>query len=375
MKVLVVDSGLAFGFVKNISSVGYCCVSGVPYPEYDYLIGTGFDEVEVIRTPTGLGKALDEAKSVVVVDNECKIPYREWYIMGNEMIGLEFNRKKLVDVLKRYRISVADGVNVRGVEELLKELERREWQGVIKVDSIFRGIIETKVVKSLDEVVKYVEDVVRGFGEYGYNSMNFRVDEYIEGGREYTMDLLVEEGRVKRPYLIGVENGKGYVCKQSSGIFGDFVEIVEDLCKKYKYNSALSIEMLNDGKRTVVTDFNVRWGLPFSLVYPIVMENWEDLLVGWRDGVKPVFRGNYIGGRIIFDNIDEWRSYGEDKKNYSWTRVMKNKRGEVVTVPLKRWKYNVVGVVGGYGESVEEVINMCSEGSERGWERGLENFV
>lgn len=365
--IVIIDNGIGFGFTKNIQDVAYCCVSNTPFPNYDYLIGAGFDNVRKVYTPVELGNILRQADKILVVDNEIKIPYNANYIMSNDMIILEYSRDRFVKELSKYKVRIVNSEEVVGISDLVNIMERKQWKGVVKVDSIFRGVVETTVFDGdSNKVLNFAERVLKDFGFYGVKYLKFKIEDYIEDAVEYTLDLFVDNGRIKRPYLFGTENGKGYMCLVTDSKLESFVDVIEQITMKYKYNSALSIEMLYNGNIVAVTDIAVRWGMPFSLMYPVVIANWEELITGWNDGVEPVFRGKFVGARIITGK--GWDVI-EDNERYNYSRPMKDEDGNIVNVPFGGGDYNVIGLDCGYGRTFEDVINMINVS---GWDKGLE---
>jgi len=190
--------------------------------------------------------------------------------------------------------------------------------------------------------------------------MDFRVDEWIEYDAEWGIDAFVENGKVKRPWFLGVENGKGYLSLVTDSAMKDFIKVLEKEVLE-GYNCVVSIEFLVSGDSAYLSDINFRWGHPFSLIFPVVIENWEEFLLNWNEGSIPSVKGRFIGGRIeegkpwerlpLVDNFVPRRSVRIISENKEYH------------IPLEGDP--VIGVTAGYGNTLGEVVKMI--GGDTAW--------
>lgn len=364
--IVFLDTGIGFGLVRDISKAGYVCMNTSAYPKNDALIGRGYKNVTVGLTEYSLNKLIEKADKVVYLDNGIKFTSEEGWICSGRMEVLEFNRAKGKEALESAGIKVVDYEIANGVAELVKVLNERNWKAAVKVDSYYRKAIETKVINNIIEGIDYVNSVKDAFGVYS-SAMKFQVEDVIEGNiEEWGIDLLVENGKVKSPWLYGIENGEGYISIVTSTKAQDLVGRLESIFERYKYNGVVAVEILIDKDSNVayVEEMNCRWGMPFSLMYSRILNNWEELLLGWNDGVKPKFKAQVVGARIEEEGKNIWEELSSKGANFVPRRSMML-GGVEYHVPGED---EVTGLIVGYGSNVDEVVQMIGKGT---WTEGL----
>ncbi len=364
--IVFLDTGIGFGLAREISSVGYICMNTSAYPKNDALIGTGYNNVTVALTEYGLNKLIKDADKVVYLDNGIKYAPEEGWICSGRMEVLEFNREKGKEALQNVGVKVVNYEVANGVAEIVKILNKRSWKAVVKVNSYFRKSVETKVITNITEGIEYINAIKDAFGIYS-SAMKFQVEDVIEGNiEEWGVDLLVENGKVKSPWLYGIENGEGYVSIVTSNKAQDLVSRLESIFDEYQYNGVVAVETLidKDSNEAYITEMNCRFGYPFSLIYPRVVSNWEELLLGWNDGVMPKFIAKVVGARIEETSKNNWEELTSKGENFVPRRSMMLE-GVEYHIPGED---EVIGVTVGYGSTADEVVKMIGEGT---WTKGL----
>lgn len=387
-KILVCDTGLAFGLCKNLwgdVSVGYFNVVAQALLDYEFYVGKNvYSEVEVLDVTTDsdvVSRWLLGSK-VLYVDNvgmglvgilrDVIAPFGFGNV-GEYVIDVVYDKLKNSGRLLRYEI-------VRGLGELYRIVENVfKWKCVIKLRTDLKGLIETKVVLDVKDFIDYSRELVNVFNGV-VNDLVFVVSEYVENVDEYGVDMFFRDGEVVTPWLIGKENGKGYISAVTDRGGSGVVDLCSELVKGTGYNSMMSVEFLvskDDTNKWWITDVNARFGLPFSLILPEAMMNWSEFVVGYNDDVSPKYRDKYIGGKIINGEAWEDISVYFGMTGFVPSRPYRVKSdGRVLNVPVQGKDYDTVGVVVGYGSNSEEVVKKVNEqlGEEsEKWAEGLLN--
>jgi hypothetical protein len=380
-RIVILDSGLCFGLTKNLSDVLYVNMSSHALEGYERFVGYGCRD-ERVKVGSIYEVDLREAECILVPDNSISyyieviegLDLRENAIYPNmDAANLEFDKGYMQEILEEYDIKTVKRKVCHGYSELVRACEELNWRCVIKIDKFeTRGVLESSVILSMNDFIKWADKLSRLFGAVA-GVLTFVVSEYYEEGSftEYGLDVLVENGRVKKPYLVGKENGLGYLSEVTDRSLKDIVGKFEEVFSMFGYNCGASIELFvfQDGSYAI-TDVNMRFGMPFSLMYPVIISNWEELLCGWNDGVMPEFKARFVGAKIetaeeVFEDVTEYMN----KENFVPTRVM-CVDGRYYYVPVFGAEdYDVAGLSVGYGRTVRDVIDMV--GGDDKWVKGM----
>jgi len=377
-RVVILDSGLCFGLTKNLSDVLYINMSSHALEGYERFVGYGCGD-ERVKVGSIYEADLRRAECILVPDNSVSYYVSGLGLKGNivypniDAVSLEFDKSYTQELLEEYDIKTVRRRVCYGYSELVKACEELNWRCVVKIDKFeIKSVLESSVILSMNDFIKWADKLSKLFGAVA-GALTFVVSEYYEEGSftEYGLDVFVENGMVKRPYLVGRENGLGYLSKVTSKSLDDIVGKFEEVFSVFGYNCGASIELFifQDGSYAI-TDVNMRFGMPFSLICPLVIKNWEELLCGWNDGVMPEFRARFVGARIetveeVFEDITEYIS----KENFVPTRIMcVDGRYYHVSV-FSAQDYDVAGLSVGYGKTVRDVIDMV--GGDNKWTEGM----
>ncbi len=238
MKALVVDYGLTIELARLLArdldgEVGYFSpwVSSFAEPKAT-MLGTGLEDEGVKRVdfPWSLFDSPDEPDIWVFPD----LYFTDWQqhlrAMGKNVWGsgagelLELDRWKLHETLKTADQLLPRIESVTGLAALESELRSsvsRDERRFIKLSQYFRGASETYEAKAWPASRAWFEDLAHTVGPAG-DKLRFMLQEPIAGDSvEPGIDLLVLNGQVVSPYLLGYED-------KDSGLISKVVTTIPD---------------------------------------------------------------------------------------------------------------------------------------------------
>ena len=346
-------------------------------PHYkDYIIGKGFEYLEKELYFEPWKKWADVIVFFDVSGNSICHDLREQYGDKKSIWGcgkaelLENDRVLFKEWCKELGLDVNKYVVVKGVTELKKELKKSNGNRYVKVQ-IFRGDVETFFCEDYDSGESIIDQEIIPHLGVDKEDFEFIVEEPIDKVAEPGADIFFNKHGVLGGFY-GYEVDKAlYIGKRIDDELPEPLQETLDaftpLLVKLGYAGALSTEEVfsADGKHIWI-DACQRIPNPLGALYGCnkVISNWPEFVagVGRNEYIRPEINFKYVGAFPVSscyakDSYVKVDIKDEDKVKY---QICCAKEKIVKSVP----GWEVVGVLLGWGNTVDEVINMLKENAE-----------
>lgn len=272
------------------------------------LVGSGFKEFERINH---FWDKVDEADVIVFTDIYhadlqeylSKIGKRVWG--AKEGDTLEISRYEFFMYLEKIGLPIPPTQLVVGIDNLRKELKKQE-DVFIKVDSIFRGEIETfhhinyDITEPILDKLEYKVGVRK-------NDIKFIIQKSIPCTAEIGYDGYCIDGEFPNKCMVGIEvKDKGYVGKvQDYDKINEHIRFVNDklsaTLKAYRYRGFLSTEIrVGEDNKPYLIDITCRCPAPPTAVLLEIIDNWGEIIYEGANGklIQPIYNSKF-GGEVI----------------------------------------------------------------------------
>lgn len=300
VEILVYDDGIGFEHARRLAMQGasvYYYVDWVDvYPRIeDYVIGTGFEDIGVVKVED-FGEVIDKVDCVMFTDFGFGALADRLRQKGIPAFGaskkaemLEHDRVYMRKVFEELGINVPKYKVVKGINGVINYLRAHGGGKYVKVNR-FRGNIET--FKAYDVYQAEMLLNQSGFGIFG-NDIEFVIEEECQGV-EIGVDFFVTDEGIVRPYFFGFEiKNYGTLGKWVRESIWDeyFIEKIEDWLVKSGYRGGFSMEGFFDGEKIYCIDACARLPYSLSLLWGRHITNYVDLVYG-------IARGEYVEPKI-----------------------------------------------------------------------------
>ena len=376
---LVVDNGLfvelALRLAKDFKKVYYHVPWISAFPKMNNgMIGTGFDEIEVVSDV--YGDHFDEIDVFIFPDVYFGPLQEHLQSLGKIVWGgrmgedLELSREGMKELLKELGLPVGGYDVMTGTAELRKFLKENKDR-YVKINK-WRGTFETFHAPDYKAVEPKLDEVEYNLGAFKHIT-EFIVEEALNDKVEFGTDAWTIDGKYPDKLFSGIEvKDKGFI-----GIFTDYKNIAEPLTrfneaikpvlKDYGYRGFFSSEVrIGQDHEPYMIDFCARAPSPPNEVYQEVYTNLAEVIWKGANGetVTPVSKFKY-GAEILIHS--SWAD-----KNWQPVDFPAEIRDKVKlrnAVKIKDQFYVIpqsvglpeIGAVIGLGDTMEEAINDAKE--------------
>lgn len=330
--VLVVDTNLGLEHARRIGDDGYdvyySVVHAEPYPKLeDEICGLGFEEVKKVWD---WGEGLENGANIVIFTDSGFGGLANWlrnegyYVFGADAISerLELDRVYVRRVLKRLGISVPPADVVKGINSVVKVIEKSGGKKRYVKVSRFRGGVETFGTNDPYEAEILLKQ--GGFSIVGDDAW-FVVEQSLEGMVEIGTDTWFNGEGFQPIVAETIEmKGAGNVTKfvrYEDSVWYDVLEKLKPYLSKNGYRGMFCLEGFYDGNTIYVTDVTPRFPYICSYAYPKIIENYSDLIIGTAKGrfVVPRIKFRYSAQIGVYtDNPDSWRIIRYNRDDDEW---------------------------------------------------------
>jgi hypothetical protein len=346
------------------------------------MVGTGLPNVE--KVDSIFGPHLKEADIVIFpdigfaplqIELEEKYGKRVWGPRNGE--ELEQRRELCKQLMEKEGLPVAPWVQLKGMDALRKHLATHKDQHV-KINR-WRGLTETFFAPNSESVSAKLDDLQAELGAFKETCL-FIVEDDLPDKVEIGTDVYCIDGQYPSKTLLGIEvKDLGYCAE-----FVDWNAIPEPLRRwnetmapyfaTYGYRGFLSCEIrIGEDKVPYQIDACTRAGSPPSELYQEFYLNLAEIVWEGADGnlVDPEPAGKF-GAQIVLKSA--WAGSGANGKLQPVIYPEKFARniklfdyvvvnGERFVLPLEK-DVTEIGAVVGWGDSMEEAIEMVKEAGE-----------
>lgn len=379
---MVVDYGL---FVEVARVLGrtfkkvYVCNPSwpSPFPKMNQgMIGYGFPEIEVCLSPYD---HYDEVDLYVFLDVGLGAMQDHLRKMGKAVWGagmaedLEFERDMTKELMKKLGLPVGPYKKIHGLDALREYLKTKKDQ-YIKINR-WRGHFETMKAKNLDFIEPKLDEIEAQFGKLK-NMVDFIVEDELKDKFEVAIDQYTVDGEYPSKMLYGVEvKDMGYI-----GLFTDRSKIAKELLefdakfapiqKKYGARTFLSAETrIGKDRKAYMIDICERNPSPPNEIYQVEYTNLAEIMWQGANGIMidPIPKAKWVAEIIIHSSWAStgWQPVQFPKSMEPFVKLRSGIRidGKFYTMP-QVGELPEIGAVVGYGNSMEEAMDMAKEVGE-----------
>jgi len=321
MKILVVDTeGFAgLGQATRMAFDGHDVYLFTPiskgFPRLEeYAIGMGFDS---FRRIYDFGE-LDNYDLLVFVDvgmghfvNYLKSE-KNYVVSGAELEQYEISKSRGYKFLDKIGVKVPEYKIAKGVDEAYVLIKQYNYDCWVKVDSIFRGNIDTWYAKDDSNTKTKLEELRSAIGPFSETSPII-IQRNMRNMIEVGCDVWVSKGKILKPYTVGLATGTGYILKiVEKSLWNGILEKIFSQKEASNYTGPFSLEgFMDKNKNLYVTDITSRFAQSLSLFWTKYLKNYTDFLyhiaTGKAKSVPWNVNGNWLVGLYLATkNTDEW---------------------------------------------------------------------
>jgi hypothetical protein len=338
----------------------------------DFVVGKGFGNLEKVLYPEDYFETADNISFLDVSGNSLCNFLRKVYpkksIWGSGFgERLENDRVLFKEWCTELGLDVNKYVVIKGVDKLREHLKVNKDKYV--KCNLFRGDMESFHSPDYDSIESVLDGLAITLGS-DKNEYDFIVEDTIKDALEIGADVIFNGTEFLRPMFAGIEKHKNlYVAKvvDDIPILSETLEAFTPLLQKMNYRGALSTEELVTGKDFHVwIDACMRLPNPLSALYPVMIENWSEVVyeVGLGHYVEPEIKHKCVGAfglsslaaKDSYVKVNIKKGY-EDKVRYQ----MVTGRGEK-NYAVPGWEVVAILVAG--GNTVDEVLEGLKEAAE-----------
>ncbi len=379
--VIVFDKGgyvdVAKKLSKDFGKVYYYTTWERGFPtSNDTLVGSGFTEFERINH---FFDYVDKADLFVFTDIYngdlqeylVKQGKRVWGV--READQLEISRYEFFQYIEKLGLPIPPTELVIGIDNLRKHLKKVEDK-YVKVDSIFRGDIETFHHIDYDIIEPLLDKLEYEVGPRK-NDIKFIVQDPIPTKAEIGYDGYCIDGKFPGSALFGIEvKDCAYIGEVRK--YEDLPKEIQDInnalsetFKSYGYRGMFSSEIRigEDGKAYFI-DITPRFPSPPTAIMLELIDNWGEIIYEGAGGnlVEPVFKAKY-GAEVIgllsdFSNYMNFSRvfYPDSEKDFIKQAYSCQIEGKTYVVP-QSWKNPRICEVVAIGDTLEKTISDLQE--------------
>lgn len=375
--VLVCDRGnytfAAQKLGEKAKKVYYCMPDTRPYPETKLAqIGCDLPEIERIDGDQ-MWKVLDKCDWAAFFDvYDCEL---QQYLLDQGMpvfgcLGsakVELDRTYFLDLLKGARLPIAKTTLVRGVSELLEELQGAK--GIKYLKGSMRGDFETKKFRNVLQIMPWVNDIKKRLGEMA-EEIDILIQDEIKAECEAGWDGFNVNGTYVDPVVCAYEvKDKGLVgCIMDSlpEIMQPIAEAFSPTFKKlgYRGNFSTELRITKDGK-VFFTDPTCRVPKPPGHVLCEVFTNWAEMIreIARGEIPEPEFKHRYLAEYILHSSDHEYHEiFVEFPKDCSpYVKLINQTKEGKGHYIIENGNGGYFGGVIGMGDTMEEAIDQVKD--------------
>ncbi len=342
-------------------------------PHYkDYIIGKGFEHLEKVLY---FEDYIDRADCIVFFDvhgnslcNYLRKLYPKKSIWGAGLgERLENDRVALKEWCASFGLPVNKYEVIRGVVKLRSYLQKNKNK-YVKIN-IFRGDMESFYAKEYDSVEMVLDSIEDALGPHK-EEYDFIVEEAVETEVEIGVDTIFN-GTDYIGGFCGYELHKNLYMAHVWNDLSDLPSSMEEtlsafqpLFQKMNYRGAMSTEeKVVSPSEHYFLDACMRLPNPLSALYPVMIENWAEVVykVGLGQPVELDIKYKYVGAFALTSNYCD-KNYVKvdiDPKHRDDVRyqMVCGRKDHVYTVP----GWSIAGIVIAGGGSVDEVLSKLKE--------------
>lgn len=372
---LVFDTGGYVEVAKTLSKyfkkVYYYTKWEVGFPtSNDTIVGSGFEEFERINH---FFDYVDKVDCFVFTDiyngdlQEYLVKQGKRVWGAKEGDTLEISRYEFFMYLEKLGLPIPPTQLVVGVDNLRRELKKQE-DVYVKVDSIFRGEIETfhhinyDITEPILDKLEYKVGVRK-------NDIKFIVQKPVPCKAEIGYDGYCINGKFPDECLFGIEvKDKGYIgeVRKYSDIPKEIKYINDALAKtlkEYNYCGAFHTEIrVGEDDKPYLIDITCRFGAPPSAVLLELIDNWGEIIYEGANGtlIQPVFKAKFGAEVIGLSDFAKEGNFAQvlfPEDEYQWVKQPYScvVNGKTYVVP-QTWLNSRVCEVVAIGDDLESTI-------------------
>ena len=370
-KPLICDNGLYVSMAARLAGemeIAYFSTWANAFPQSRELApATGIPNVERVDDPISF--ILDGKASHVIVPDlyldgierlarQCEIP-TFGSGAGN---ALETDRWGLKEFLSEHDLDVINSVQVKGIEEARKLIEK-DPEKFVKV-SVFRGDMETR---SGEDFLTEYDALKHRLGQLA-DSIIFIIEDPIDDATEIGIDTYFLRDHFA-PSILGIERKDaayfGWFPKESPGEFEGIVDALARHFYELDYNNFFSLEMRKNKHGLFVTDATCRIPSPPGGVMMAACQNFPDVVL---KSANPDYGNARYFCEIVLKSdwvAENWLKVTFPKKmadRLAFHNYMV-KEGDLWIIPHDS-KYKEFGSALGWGPTAESAKQTCIEAAE-----------
>ena len=379
---MVIDLGMFVELARTVAQtykkVYYCNPSWVcPYPKLNEAkIGEGFPEIEVCLDPFDHFEDID-----LYVFPDIGYGGFQTYLEseGKKVWGcrmaeeLEFYRDDCKKLMKRLGLPVGPWEKVKSIDSLREYLKEHKKQWV-KMNQ-FRGHFETFFSDYYTLVEPRIDEIEHQLGALK-NMAEFVVEEHLPDMFEVAADAYNIDGEMPTKMLYGVEiKDQGYIGKFTNyenipKSMREFDTKMSPTLKRYGYRSFYSPEH-RIGKEQIayMIDLCARVPSPPGELYQVYYTNLAEIIWEGANGncIDPAPIAKWAAEIVIHSPwaTKNWQPIGFPNEYEEYIKFRNAVRidGKTYVMP-QMGEVPEIGGICGYGDTMEEAINMTNEISE-----------
>lgn len=339
----------------------------------DYVIGKGFGNLEKTLYPEDF---YEKADCIIFWDvsgnslcNFLRKVYPNKSIWGSGLgERLENDRVLLKEWCAELGLPVNKYEVVKGVDNLRKYLKNNKDK-YVKVN-IFRGDMESFYSPDYDSIESVLDELAVTLGS-SKNEYDFIVEDKIDTDVEAGADVIFNGTKFLSPMFCGYELHKNlYVAHVVDELPAPLMETLDaftPLLQKMNYRGALSTEeKIVSEKEHYFIDACMRLPNPLSALYPVMIENWADVVynVGLGKDIEPKIRYKYVGAfgltslaaKEIFVKINIDKGHENDVRY----QMVTGRDDKIYSIP----GWEVVAILVAGGNTIDEVLQKLKDNAK-----------